>query len=105
MMILITTDGRKTIPDCRRRSTAVLLCLAAGGCHRIARFLMPITLHQQRKNGSMELSKLTLSPARAVLPSSSLPGQVQIPIAAQYPGHQTTVPAVSYFTAYPTPAR
>jgi hypothetical protein len=96
---------RCTIPHCRHRSTAARLCLAAGGCHRIPGFLIPSTVHWQRKDGDMALSKLTLTPARAVLPSSTLPGEVQIPIAAQYPEHQTTVPAVSYFTAYPTPAR
>jgi hypothetical protein len=105
MMSLITIFRQNAIPDCRRRSTAVLLCLAAAGCRRIARFLIPTTLQRQRKDGYMELPNLTLAPAGAVLPSSGLAGQVQIPIVAQHPEHQTTVPAVSYFTAYPTPAR
>ena len=105
MIRLITMVTRNTIPDCRRRSTAVLLCLAAAGCHRITRFLVPTTLQLQRNDSNNELPKLTQTPARALLSSSSLPGQVQTPIATQYPEHQTTVPAVSYFTAYPTPAR
>ena len=105
MMSQITLVTRNTIPDCRRRSGAVLLCLAAAGCHRITRFLIPTTQQLQRNDSNIELPKLTETPARAVLSSSSLPGQVQFPIAVQYPEHQSTVPAVSYFTAYPTPAR
>jgi hypothetical protein len=66
---------------------------------------VPTTLQLQRNDSNNELPKLTQTPARALLSSSRLPDQVQIPIAAQYPEHQTTVPAVSYFTAYSTPAR
>ena len=105
MMSLTTIIRHNVIPNCRRRSTAVRLCLAPGGCHRITRFLIPTTVQRQLKDGYIELLKLTLTPVRAVLPSSRRPGQVQIPIAAQYPEHQTRVPAVSYFTAYSTPAR
>ena len=105
MIRLITMVTRNAIPDCRRRPTAVLLCLAVAGCHRITRFLMSTSLQLQRNDSNIESPKLTHTPARAVLSPSGLPGQVQIPIAARYPEHQAIVPAVSYFTAYPTPAR
>ena len=105
MMSLITIFRQHTILDFRRRSAAVLLCLAPVGCHEITWFLIPTTQQLQQKNGSVELPKLTLTPATAVLPLSNLPGQVLIPIASEYSQRRSLTPAVSYIKAYPTPAR
>jgi hypothetical protein len=101
----ITPYQYRGIADYQLHLVAAPLCPLVIVCQRTLPYLIEIPQQWHRNRSLVALLSLTLATPIAALSSSSPPALIQIPIAPRQIKRRTTVPAVSSFKVYSTPAR